>query len=138
MIFDYFNNTNTQDIWFFTYIDNNLPVAIGYCVREKLTSGTYNLLAIGVTQNSHRKGIAKEMMNYIEQELKNKDGRILIVETSIDDVQIGVRKLVTQKKQSSETFGMTEKTKLFFGKSYNFTKIERPRYEGHQLIRVLR
>ena len=33
------------------------------------------------------------MINYIEQELKSKDGRILIVETSSDDAQIGARNL---------------------------------------------
>ena len=92
MISDYFNNADTQDFWF-TYIDNNLPVAIGYCVPEKLTNGTYNLLAIGVFKDSQRKGIANEMMNYIERQLKSKDGRILIVETSSDDAQIGARNL---------------------------------------------
>lgn len=90
MISDYFNNPETQDIWF-TYIDNNKQVAIGYCVPEKLTDGTYNLLAIGVSQDSQGTGIASQMMNYIEQLLKQKDGRILIVETSSDDAQIGAR-----------------------------------------------
>ena len=90
MISDYFNNPDTQDIWF-TYIDNNEQVAIGYCVPEKPTDGTYNLLAIGVSQDIQRKGIASQMMNYIEQQLKQKDGRILIVETSSDDAQIGAR-----------------------------------------------
>jgi ribosomal protein S18 acetylase RimI-like enzyme len=92
MISDYFNNADTQEVWF-TYMDNNAPVAIGYCVPEKLTNGTYNLLAIGVSENAQRKGIAHEMMQYIEQELKSKDGRVLIVETSSDDAQIGARKL---------------------------------------------
>jgi ribosomal protein S18 acetylase RimI-like enzyme len=91
MISDYFNNPDTQDIWF-TYIDNNRQIAIGYCVPEKLTDGTYNLLAIGVSQDTQRKGIASQMMNYIEQLLKLKNGRILIVETSSDDAQIGARK----------------------------------------------
>lgn len=90
MIFDYFNNPETQDIWF-TYIDNNRPVAIGYCVPEKFTDGTYNLLAIGVSQDTQRKGIAREMMNYIEQLIKQKGGRILIVETSTDNAQIAAR-----------------------------------------------
>jgi ribosomal protein S18 acetylase RimI-like enzyme len=90
MISDYFNNPETQDIWF-TYIDNDQQVAIGYCVPEKLTDGTYNLLAIGVSQDAQRTGIASQMMNYIEQLLKQKDGRILIVETSSDDAQIGAR-----------------------------------------------
>jgi len=90
MISDYFNNPDTQDIWF-TYINHHKPVAFGYCVPEKLTDGTYNLLAIGVSQDSQRNGVAREMMNYIEQALKQKDGRILIAETSSDDAQIGAR-----------------------------------------------
>jgi ribosomal protein S18 acetylase RimI-like enzyme len=90
MISDYFNNKDTQDIWF-TYIVDNTPKAIGYCVPEKLTNGTYNLLAIGVSRDIQRNGIATEMMDYIEQQLKYKDGRILIVETSSDNAQIGAR-----------------------------------------------
>ncbi len=90
MISDYFNNTKTQDIWF-TYIDNNKQVAIGYCVPEKFTDGTYNLLAIGVSKDSQRMGVASQMMSYIEQLIKQKEGRILIVETSSDEAQIGAR-----------------------------------------------
>ena len=95
MLSDYFNNADTRDIWF-TYFDYNIPVAIGYCVPEKFTEGTYNLLAIGVSEDSQRKGIATEMMKYIEQLLKYKEGRILIVETSSDDAQIGARKFYKQ------------------------------------------
>jgi len=69
MISDYLNNTDTQDIWF-AYFDDKIPTAIGYCVPEKLTDGTYNLLAIGVSQDSQRNGLATEMMKYIEQLLK--------------------------------------------------------------------
>ena len=93
MISDYLNNADTQDIWF-TYIDDNTPTAIGYCVPEKLTNGTYNLLAIGVSKDSQRNGVATEMMCYIEQQLKQKEGRILIVETSSDDAQIDARKFL--------------------------------------------
>lgn len=90
MISDYFNNPETQDIWF-TCTHNHVPVAIGYCVPEKLTDGTYNLLALGVSADFQRQGIARDMMQYIEQFLKNSDGRILIVETSTDDAQTGAR-----------------------------------------------
>lgn len=92
MIADFFNNAETQDIWF-TYFDDDKPIAIGYCVPEKLTVGTYNLLAIGVSQDYQRKGIASKMMQYIEKHLQDKNGRILIVETSSDDAQIGARLL---------------------------------------------
>jgi ribosomal protein S18 acetylase RimI-like enzyme len=102
MIADYFKNVDTQDIWF-TYIDNNSPVAIGYCVHEKLTSGTYNLLAIGVAESYQRKGVAIEMMNYIEQLLRQQNGRILIVETSSDSAQFGARKLYEKIGYKQET-----------------------------------
>lgn len=69
---------------------------------EKFTDGTYNLLAIGVSQDSQRKGIASEMMKYIELLLKTKDGRILIVETSTDDAQIGARKFYKQVGYTQE------------------------------------
>lgn len=91
MISDYLNNPETQDIWF-TNIYDNTPTAIGYCIPEKLTNGIYNLLAIAESQDSQRSGVATEMMSYIERHLKQKNGRILIVETSNDDAQIGARK----------------------------------------------
>lgn len=92
MISDYFNNAETEDHWF-TFLIDEKPVAIGYCVPEKLTEGTYNLLAIGVSQNAQRKGVASAMMEYIEQQLKQKNGRLLLVETSSDEAQIAARKL---------------------------------------------
>jgi ribosomal protein S18 acetylase RimI-like enzyme len=90
MISDYLNNLETKDIWF-TYIDDKIPKAIGYCVPEKLTEGTYNLLAIGVLKESQGKGIASDMMKHIELSLKQNGGRILIVETSSDDAQFAAR-----------------------------------------------
>jgi ribosomal protein S18 acetylase RimI-like enzyme len=92
MIADYFTNPETQDIWF-TCTNEEKPVAIGYCIPEKLTDGTYNLLAIGVAQDHQRKGIGSEMMGYIERILREIGARILIVETSSDDAQIGARNL---------------------------------------------
>lgn len=92
MISDYFNNAETEDIWF-TFLIDEKPIAIAYCIPEKLTEGTYNLLAIGVSQNAQRKGVASAMMEYIEQQLKRKNGRLLLVETSSDEAQIAARKL---------------------------------------------
>ena len=90
MISDYLSNPDTDEIWF-TRIENETPIAIGYCVPEQLTESTYNLLAIGVLTEWQGKGIAGEMMKYIELLLKEKGGRILIVETSSDDAQIAAR-----------------------------------------------
>ncbi|MBW1299014.1 GNAT family N-acetyltransferase [Aquimarina litoralis] len=81
MISDYLHNEKSMDIWF-TTIAQGKPVSIGYCAPERLTEGTYNLYAIAVRKDQQGKGIGKEMMEYIENELKENKCRILIVETS--------------------------------------------------------
>lgn len=119
MISDYFNNSDSEDIWF-TYIDNETPTAIGYCAPEKLTEGTYNLLAIGVLKESQGKGIAGEMMKHIEFLLKQKGGRILIVETSSDHAQIAARNFYKKIGYTQEAvirdFWKDEEDKIVFWK----------------------
>lgn len=81
MISDYLTNTTTSDIWF-TALDQDIPISIGYCAPEKMTEGTFNLYAIAVHSSYQGKGIGKQMMNYIEEYLRSINGRVLIVETS--------------------------------------------------------
>ncbi|MEL6867481.1 MAG: GNAT family N-acetyltransferase, partial [Bacteroidota bacterium] len=81
MIADYFDNTSTQAIWF-TAVEAEKAIAIAYCAPEQLTEGTYNLYAIGVRSDHQGKGIGRQMMHYLEQELQQSGHRILIVETS--------------------------------------------------------
>ena len=81
MMSNYFDNPESEDIWF-TVVQNETPISVGYCVPEKLTDGTYNLLAIGVQNDLQAKGIGGTMMTFIEDYLKNLGHRILIVETS--------------------------------------------------------
>lgn len=101
MIAEYLNNPETQELWF-SYADGQTPLAVGYCVPEKLTEGTFNLLAIGVSQQAQRRGIARQMMAYIEQLLKQKGARVLIVETSSDEAQSAARALYRNLGYSHE------------------------------------
>jgi ribosomal protein S18 acetylase RimI-like enzyme len=78
---DYFDNPDTQDIWF-TATENDEPISIAYCAPEQLTEGTFNLYAIGVKSDIQGKGIGSKMMSYLENLLKEQGHRILIVETS--------------------------------------------------------
>jgi ribosomal protein S18 acetylase RimI-like enzyme len=81
MISDYLNNPETEEVWF-TSIQDNKPISIGYCAPEQLTDRTFNLYAIGVQENLQGRGIGKEMMNFIEEYLRGRGNRVLIVETS--------------------------------------------------------
>ena len=81
MIADFFNNPKTTDFWF-TTIQNDIPISLGYCAPEPMTEGTFNLYAIAVDKAFQGKGIGREMMSFIENVLLKKQARILIVETS--------------------------------------------------------
>lgn len=101
MIADYFENQETQDIWF-TATNDDIPISIGYCAPEKLTEGTFNLYAIGVQSDFQGKGIGHKMMTYLEDQLKGQGHRILIVETSgLDEFQ-GTRKFYESLQYNKE------------------------------------
>lgn len=81
MISDYLSNPESEEIWF-VYVEDEKPIGFGYCVPEKLTDGTYNLLAIAVDKTFQGSGIGRKMMEYIEEELRKQGKRILLVDTS--------------------------------------------------------
>lgn len=91
MISNYLNDFDSREIWF-TGTDEGVPVALGYCVPEKLTDGTYNLLAIAVKKELQGFGIGQKMMAFIENLLVENENRLLIVETSSDDEYLLTRK----------------------------------------------
>jgi ribosomal protein S18 acetylase RimI-like enzyme len=122
MIADYFNNKDTTDIWF-TCIDNNQPIALGYCAPEKLTNGTYNLYAIAVRKELQGQGIGEKMMNFIEKMLTDNGNRVLIVETSSIDQYALTRKFYKKLGYRQEAvikdFWNDREDKVIFWKKLN-------------------
>ena len=70
----------TRDIWFVGVADGHI-VGFGYCEPERMTSGTWNLLAIGILARYWGRGIGGAMMRYLENRLRTGGERVLIVET---------------------------------------------------------
>ena len=122
MISDYFNNPTSQEIWF-TALQNDSPISIGYCAPEKLTEGTYNLYTIGVQKDIQAQGIGTKMMAFIENHLRDKGQRILIVETSgTDEFQLTrefYKKLDYKKEAVIRDFWKEGDDKVVFWKKLN-------------------
>lgn len=78
---DYFDNPETEELWF-VFISDNHAVAIMYIVPEKMTSGTYNMLLIGVHKDNQGTGVGSQLTSFAEEHLKAKGARLLLVETS--------------------------------------------------------
>ncbi|HAS39154.1 MAG TPA: GNAT family N-acetyltransferase [Microscillaceae bacterium] len=81
MMSDYFNNPSSQHIWLTQEIDGK-PATVVYCAPEYLTEGTYNLYLIAVHAQYQGQGIGREMIQYLEELLREQGQRILLVETS--------------------------------------------------------
>jgi ribosomal protein S18 acetylase RimI-like enzyme len=79
MIAPYFSRSK-PDIWFICESDGT-PVGFGFCEPERMTDGTWNLLAIGVSPSYQSRGAGADMMAYLENRLREKGERVLIVET---------------------------------------------------------
>lgn len=71
---------STPDMWF-VYILDGQAVSFGFCEPERMTEGTWNLLAIAVEPSHQGKGIGAAMMAYLEDRLARQGERILLVET---------------------------------------------------------
>lgn len=75
-----FLSAASPDIWF-VYEDSEQIVSFGFCEPERMTEGTWNLLAIGVEPSQQGSGIGTMMMSYLEAKLSASCERILLVET---------------------------------------------------------
>jgi ribosomal protein S18 acetylase RimI-like enzyme len=101
MISNYFNNPHSKEVWFIA-LENHTPVSFGYCGPERLTEGTYNLYAIGVKPGAQRTGNGSRMMRFIEDHLRQKGQRLLIVDTSGSEAYASARKFYEKLSYTRE------------------------------------
>lgn len=80
MIAPYLDGAPT-DQWFVATDADDQPLAFAFCELERLTDGTWNLLAIGVHSARRSQGLGRRLVAYLEERLRTAGGRLLIVET---------------------------------------------------------
>lgn len=66
------------------FVDEENEIVKGYiCMGPRpLTEGTYDLYWIAVNPEIQSKGVGSGLVRYIEEQIKEKDGRIILIETS--------------------------------------------------------
>jgi ribosomal protein S18 acetylase RimI-like enzyme len=95
-------------------------IGFAYCEPERMTDGTYNLLALGVSKDRQRSGVGAELMRHVENAVRDKNGRLLLVETSSDPAQDGARAFYRKDNFTEEArirdFYAPGETKVVFWK----------------------
>ncbi len=74
-------NNPGSEIWY-TAVNNGEPIGVAYCAPEPMTSGTWNLLMLWMKEGFSGHGYGSEIVAALERELKQRNARLLIVETS--------------------------------------------------------
>jgi ribosomal protein S18 acetylase RimI-like enzyme len=85
MISGYLSQTSGDELWLSA---ENGGEVIGFCyaVPEKLTDGTWNMLAIAVLPSSQSRGVGAAIVASLENQLQGMGARVLIADTSgLDD-----------------------------------------------------
>jgi ribosomal protein S18 acetylase RimI-like enzyme len=72
-------------------VSEGQTLGFAYCEPERMTEGTHNLLAIAVSTDRQRNGIGSALIRYVENGVRDRSGRLLLVETSTDPDQDGAR-----------------------------------------------
>lgn len=80
MIAGYLEGTR-QDVWL-TATRSGDPVGFAFSEPERLTNGTWNLLAIGVRPEQQGQGVGGRLVRHLEATLREGGNRVLLVETA--------------------------------------------------------
>lgn len=95
----YLNDPDQKDYELFSYIDGEGKVSGYICIGPTpATKSTYDLYWIAVDPVTQSKGVGTVLLNYTEDVLKKRGGRLLIAETSSISKYDNTRRFYEQKK----------------------------------------
>ena len=80
----YLNDENQKDYIIQVYVTDDTNAVVGYICYGKrpLTDMTYDLYWIAVDPAIHGKGIGKELVRFMEQDIISRGGYLILIETS--------------------------------------------------------
>ena len=82
LITEYLNGRVSREFWI---VDDDPELglsSVAYCAAERMTEGTWNLYLIGVHLQRRGQGRGRRLLQRTETMVRERGGRILIVETS--------------------------------------------------------
>ena len=70
------------EFWLADFTESGVARGVTFCVEEVLTDRVWNLLFIGVRQDTQHVGIGSELLASVETRLREADQRMLVIETT--------------------------------------------------------
>lgn len=115
---DSLQNDSTQRFWLTNHQDNGEIIGVAYCEPERMTDQTWNLQLIAVYPNHQGQGHGGKLLRHVEETLKARSGRMLLVETlaSFDLAQAFYRKHGYEEEACIRDFYAAGEDKVVFRK----------------------
>jgi GNAT superfamily N-acetyltransferase len=79
---DYHATSQAQGHLSVTYELEGQPIGFAYYAPASMTDRTWYLYWIAVSKDIHAKGIGTQLLKYVEEDIRRRQGRILLIETS--------------------------------------------------------
>ncbi|GAB1539010.1 GNAT family N-acetyltransferase [Scytonema sp. NUACC21] len=122
MLADYLDGNSDNDaFWITDDDDEDGPVGVAYCEPERMTEQTWNLQLIAIRPDHQGKGRGGKLMRYVEETLKARGGRMLLVETlaSFDRTRAFYMKCGYEEEARIRDFYTAGADKIVFRKVLN-------------------
>lgn len=78
------------------WLAQDIPMGVCYYALEGLTESTWCLWWIVVDKGWHKTGCAKEMIDFMEKDVKIKGGKQIIIETGSNELMAAARRFYTK------------------------------------------
>jgi ribosomal protein S18 acetylase RimI-like enzyme len=79
---DYFATYHAQGHRSVIVQRHSVPVGFAYYALTSMTDRTYYLWWIAISKDIQAKGVGSELLRYVEEDIRNRNGRLLVIETS--------------------------------------------------------
>lgn len=111
-------NSSAERFWLTNDEDNDGVIGVAYCEPERMTDQTWNLQLIAVHPDCQGQGQGGELLRHVEETLKVRGGRMLLVETlaSFDLAQAFYRKYGYEQEARIRDFYAASEDKVVFHK----------------------
>ncbi|HIK15058.1 MAG TPA: GNAT family N-acetyltransferase [Leptolyngbyaceae cyanobacterium M33_DOE_097] len=115
---DFLQDSKTERFWLTAEEDKEGVVGVAYCEPERMTDQTWNLQLIAIRPNYQGQGRGSKLLHHVEETLKARNGRMLLVETlaSFDLAQAFYRKYGYEEEARIRDFYATGDDKIVFRK----------------------
>ena len=82
---DYYKENRELGHRAYVLAEGERPLGYVYFAEIPLTEGTWSLYWIAVAKDQQGRGIGRQLMDFVEREVREDDGRLLLIETSSMD-----------------------------------------------------